>query len=242
MRQDWTNAGSGVYYRSEITEENECAEWFFTLADEYKFGTNLDFDLGFPGLGLKGQGGVGLSLLWQLNFGIGISQDKGFYLILPDGDEMKIKVNVKLNETGTESTITGRLAGLCAKLSNKIENSIVDELAEASLNIDLNKNEDENIGVETKSIGEILSNAPSVAFDASVELKYAIEVGIIGGNGVSARFPNITGVFEFAWGLDTGVTSLGFSTLKIDLGSFVKGTLGSVISKIRTVLEPVELS
>lgn len=240
VRQDWTNAGSGVYYRSEITEENECAEWFFTLADEYKFGTNLDFDLGFPGLGLKGQGGVGLSLLWQLNFGIGISQDKGFYLILPDGDELKIKVNVKLNETGTESTITGRLAGLGAKLSNKIENSIVDELAEASLNIDLNKNEDENIGVETKSIGEILSNAPSVAFDASVELKYAIEVGVIGDNDVSAKFPNITGIFEFAWGLDTGVTSLGFSTLKIDLGTFVKGTLGSVISKIRTVLEPVE--
>ena len=34
VRQDWTNAGSGVYYRSEITEENEWNNEAFHKAKE----------------------------------------------------------------------------------------------------------------------------------------------------------------------------------------------------------------
>ena len=235
------DANNGVFYKTGNNGGDEYAEWFFTLADEYKFGTNLDFDLGFPGLGLKGQGGVGLGLIWQLNFGIGISEKKGFYLILPEGDELKVKVSVTLNETGKESKIEGRLAGLGAVLSNKVDNKIVDESANASFGIDLNKKKtaaEETI--ETKSIGEILSSKLSFNWNASVTLKYAIEVGVVGKKGVSGNFPNITGVFDFAWNNEKKVTSLGFSSMQISLGSFIKKTLGPVISQIKTVLDPIK--
>lgn len=228
----WTNAGSGVYYKADA----KSAEWFFTLGDTYVMGTDLNFDLGFPGLGLKGQGGVGLELAWRLNFGIGISEDKGFYLILLDDEEMKVDVNISLADKKQESLIFGQLAGLGVKLSNKVEGEgLVDEVAGASFALDWKKKAD------GKTIGEIISEVPEFKWDAKVDLKYQIEVGVVGKNSsVSGNFPNITGAFEFKWNKDENITSLGFSSMKVNLGSFVKGTLGPVVSQIKSVLDPIK--
>ena len=244
----WTKSDKGDFVYYKTSKDNSSAEWFFTLGGTYSIGKDLDFDLGFPGLGLKGQGGVDLNLVWSLNFGIGISETKGFYLVLLDGEELNVAVNIKLADKAKESSIYGQMAGLGVKLSNKVENTCLDEVAGASFEIDLNKNDtpaqpqdgEDDSKTFAKNIGEILSKAPDFSWNATVALKYQIEVGVVGKNGVSGNFPNITGVFDFAWNNEKKVTSLGFSSMQVSLGSFIQKTLGPVISQIKTVLDPIK--
>ena len=84
----WLQIGNqGTYYRSGADEDRgNFAEWFFRLGKDYSFGTDVGLDFGFPGLGLEADGGVNLSLNWNLEFGFGVSENGGFYFIF--GEEI----------------------------------------------------------------------------------------------------------------------------------------------------------
>lgn len=264
--EGWTQAiakegtEKGTWYRSD----KDSAEWFFNLGGTYEYGKSIDFDLGFPGLGLSTDAGLNLSLSWALEFGFGISKEKGFYFIFGDGNEIDVKAIASL-----EGVMKGSLAGL--GLVMDVSNSEV----ELHFGVDLNSPEEVSYDAKTglsknlmddgktskddavtnaknkgefndkKSYGLVtLSNAfavPKFDFDASVDIAAKLTVGIVKDlDRNTPKFPNIGGNFVFSWNLESGVKKLGFYDLNLDMGSFISGVLGPIISKIQKVIEPLE--
>ena len=268
--EGWTQAiakegtEKGTWYRSD----KDSAEWFFNLGGTYEYGKSIDFDLGFPGLGLSTDAGLNLSLSWALEFGFGISKEKGFYFIFGDGNEIDVKAIASL-----EGEMKGSLAGL--GLVMDVSNSEV----ELHFGVDLNSPEEVSYDAKTglsknlmddgktskddavtnaknkgefndkKSYGLVtLSNAfavPKFDFDARVIIQSNITVGIAKDlDRNTPKFPNITGKFEFSWDYTKNngsqIHKLGFSDLSLDMGSFISGVLGPIISKIQKVIEPLE--
>lgn len=66
-------------------ESEGRAEWRFCIGKKYDLNKNGDFDIGYPGLGLRGEGGVETYFTWQWNLGFGISKKDGAYIMLSNG-------------------------------------------------------------------------------------------------------------------------------------------------------------
>ena len=151
------SSGKGTWFRT--TEDS--AEWFFNLGHTYSYGKSIDFDLGFPGLGLSSDAGLDLSLSWALEFGFGISSKDGFYFIFGDGNEISVKANASL-----DGTIIGSLAGLGMSL-NTSESSGHNADIDLFFGVDLNKvNKTED---ESKIVGKAESSTKKWEVDLSTK-------------------------------------------------------------------------
>ncbi|WP_290734503.1 MULTISPECIES: LEPR-XLL domain-containing protein [unclassified Fibrobacter] len=112
----------------------------------------------------------------------------------------------------------------------------------------------DKINLFTKKYGLVkVSDAfavPTFDFEASVNIYTGIDVGVGKDAGRDTpKFPNISGDFEFDWAYekineegdkDSVIKSLAFKNLEFDMGSFIGGVLGPIVSKIQTVIEPLE--
>lgn len=239
----WENdIADSLYYRSG----QNYAEWFFRLGGDYSLGADLGLDLGFPGLGLETEGGLNLSLAWTLEFGFGVSENGGFYFIFEEGNEL----NVVANAIFDNAQILGKMAGLGVGLTFGS-----DDVVALNFGVDLdNGNEDYNTadkilgeygGDSQKLVGVTLSNAigqpPFFNYSASVNLTLDMVVGVLKDvkSSDTPKFPNIEGQFEFKW-TDGEIEKLGFNSFKLDMGSFIGGVLGPIVSKIQKVVEPLK--
>ena len=273
-KKDWKrsadSSGKGTWFRTGNETGKEYAEWFFNLGQIYDYGKSIDFDLGFPGLGLSSNVGLNLSLSWALEFGFGISRDKGFYFIFGNGDEISVRAIASL-----DGEIMGSLAGLGMSLNTVRDDKHPNRQADIQLflGVDLNKNSTiagEKVIAKAESSKKkwtlkntnqpndssyayenvTLSNAfttPSFEFDAKVDIDAGITVGVVKEvDRNTPKFPNIVGDFEFEWDYNvtakgkTSLNKLGFYRLELDMGSFIGGVLGPIVSKIQKVIEPIE--
>ena len=239
----WKKERDGVYYK----QGSDFAEWFFTLGGDYSFGSDIGLDLGFPGLGLETDAGVNLSLKWKLNFGMRVSKDGGFEFLFSDVDDVQVSVNA--NMTGE---VIGKMAGLGLKLDLNNADTIGSSNSAAmglkpgvdlSFGIDVDKSKEEDYAIAPKSVklSEIMGSLPEFNSKASVNMLVGMTVGIVSDvKGSDApKFPNIEGDFEFVW--ENGeIKVLGFKDFKLDMGSFIGGVLGPIVSKIQKVVEPLK--
>ncbi|SHK38531.1 Ca2+-binding protein, RTX toxin-related [Fibrobacter intestinalis] len=256
----WSRLDNKSYYHSG----NKEAEWFFRLGGEYDYGQGIGFDFGFPGLSLDATGGLNLKLNWSLEFGFGVSEDNGFYLILGDKNEIDVSAVIDFDKT----LINGSLAGLGMSLSMG-----TDTWALLNFGIDLGKGNDEKFslthareslvrdvdtGTVEKSnasepekygrvdLARVIGNLPTFNYEAYIHVQADISVGIsndIAGN--TPKFPTIGGQFVFEAGKllsdeSFEIDALGFHEMNIELGSFVNGVLGPIVSKIQQVVEPLK--
>ena len=100
LNNNWTPSAltdNQTFYREGKNNGKSYAEWYLSIGDTYSFGSDIGFDLGFPGLGLKSDAGVNLELEWSLDFGFGVSEDGGFYFIFNDGAEVHVEANVDIS-------------------------------------------------------------------------------------------------------------------------------------------------
>jgi len=230
------------------------AEWGFTLGGTYVVGDDFALDLGIPGLGLETTGGVGASVKWTLNLGFGISQEKGFYLILPSGDELVLDAEAHVDN---ETSLMGRLGFL--RLS--VEGAGTDNAVGASLKLGLDLDNKKTDLAEGIGIGDLAYFQPDLTYEAQANADLLLRLGIGDDVGSGApQFPNIFAEFEFAWGLDnlsnvdatTGdhklfdgdaffesIKKAGFSTVSFDMGGYISLVLKPVLDRINAVVEPV---
>ncbi|MCQ2102269.1 MAG: hypothetical protein MJY98_03480, partial [Fibrobacter sp.] len=233
--QEWHKEGNGVYYK----QGSDFAEWFFTLGGTYSFGNNIGFDLGLPGLGLETDAGVDLSLVWMLNFGMKVSKDGGFQFIFYDENDVSVEI-----KTGLSGKVLGKMAGLGVELD-------LDSLEKSSNGSEYEKGVDLKFGLDIDhksggsdfvnvNLSEILGQLPTFTPTATVNMLLGLKVGVLSDvEGDAPKFPNIEGNFEFVW--DNGeIKALRFRDFKLDMGSFIGGVLGPIVSKIQKVVEPLK--
>ena len=101
----WAQKQFNRYYHGiQFYESEDEAYWHLRLCVNYTLEKNADFDLGFPGIGLRADGGVEIALKVVLDIGFGISKTDGVFILLSNGYEEKPTSNkdeVELNESGS---------------------------------------------------------------------------------------------------------------------------------------------
>ncbi|WP_141225543.1 calcium-binding protein [Fibrobacter sp. UWB1] len=81
--KEFTHCYNGIqYYKNE-----DEAGWRLRLGGQYELDSNADFDLGFPGLGLRSEGGLKITLEWMLDIGFGVNKNTGAFILLSNGKE-----------------------------------------------------------------------------------------------------------------------------------------------------------
>ena len=81
--KEFTHCYNGIqYYKNE-----DEAGWRLRLGGQYELDRNADFDLGFPGLGLRSEGGLKITLGWMLDIGFGVNKNTGAFILLSNGKE-----------------------------------------------------------------------------------------------------------------------------------------------------------
>ncbi|MBR6125510.1 calcium-binding protein, partial [Candidatus Saccharibacteria bacterium] len=255
-KEAWNSVDSNgkTYYREGGELGKRYAEWYLCIGDTYSLGTDIGLDLGFPGLGLKSDAGVNLGLSWYLNFGFGVSEDGGFYFIFNDGDEVHVSADVTLS-----GDIMGSLAGLGLDMKVK-PNADGSKQVSLAFGVDLNAEgrSEEEKKVNPKQTGDGLSNYGSkdvkvsnltlknidFSYGADVNFTAGITVGIVSdvkSDDNPPKFPNLDGDLVFKWSSVSGeIEELAFKDFKLDMGSFIGGVLGPIVSKIQKVVEPLE--
>ena len=224
----WSDNGFLMYRSSD-----NYAEWFLHLSGSYELGNNLGFDFGLPGLALDLEGGLNLDLSWNLNFGFGIDDTQGFYLILTDADELWLDATANV-----DATVNGSLAGLGIGL----EFNGNAPLADVFLGLDLGgsvHSDGQNNTITAGSavaLSNVLSSQIDFDFVTAVDLNPTFTFGVDGYD----VFPKITGTFNFEWDSSNGLTKLGFSGMELDLGSFVGNVLSPMLSRIQNVIAPMK--
>ena len=263
----WAQKKFNRYYHGiQFYESEDEAYWHLRLCLNYALEKNADFDLGFPGLGLRADGGVQIDLSVVLDIGFGISKTDGVFILLSNGYEEKPKSNkdeTELNENGTEhvgddlritlrvkpnASIEGSL-GFLAMTAN-VQNTVTDPII---LGVDLNDGhkldstalDDRNTDRAAKTIirmRELMSGLSTEAnLRGEINLKMPMSLGI-GGYSVSA--PHIDTELNVNWSSDFGtgmgdLNAVAFNNIVFDCGSFVKNTIGGVVQKINKVIDPV---
>lgn len=231
--------------------------WRFTLTGGYDLDKDADFDLGFPGLGLKTEGGVSLGIGWELDIGFGLSLTEGAFLLLSDGsesnksdkeagDDLKIHVNANLHDNTQIKGTLGFLEML-AKPNKTVG------LFDVYVGVDLN--DGKNSSEETKSEdwkSDTDANKSKIAFtsigsginvdvNASADLDLNLNLLLTAGN----EFPSVSTDFVFEWGLafgnaSDGLKKVGFSNVVFDAGEFLTKMVQPMLKKIKMVIDPMQ--
>ncbi|MCQ2104647.1 MAG: hypothetical protein MJZ26_02540 [Fibrobacter sp.] len=252
LDNDWissTSTGNQTFYREGKNNGKSYAEWYLSIGDTYSFGSDIGFDLGFPGLGLKSDAGVNLELEWSLDFGFGVSEEGGFYFIFNDGAEVHVEANVDIS-----GVINGSLAGLGLEMIFPEMDGEGKEIKEVKLEfgVDLDGARSGNtkaysmptkFGDRLIDYSKLTFNKIEFDYDASVDFTAEITVGIVRdlqSIGDAPKFPNLNGNFDFHWNATKGVSALSFNDFQLDMGAFISGVLGPIVSKIQKVVEPLE--
>lgn len=84
----WAQQKFNRYYKGiQFFESDKEVYWHLRLRTTYMLEKDADFDLGFPGLGLRGDAGVDIELELEFDFGFGFSLKDGAFLLLSNGHE-----------------------------------------------------------------------------------------------------------------------------------------------------------
>ena len=234
----WANKIFDKFYNNiQYYESAEEAYWHVRICGNYDLDPNADFDLGFPGLGLRSEGGLKISLTWSLDIGFGISENDGAFLLLADGNDFEVKLNVN---TKDGFKVDGSLGFM--KMSLRDNTSVDNSKAfgdrngfVVNLDVDLNNQKDKLVNVHN------IGSGISVKAEIDAELKKTWELALSAGS----MFPELDVDLYIDWSAKTGAASnglneLSFKNVKFKGGTFIDKTVAPVLENIRKVIEPIQ--
>jgi Ca2+-binding RTX toxin-like protein len=245
------------------TDGSEYVQWNFSIGGTAGAGTQIDLDLGIPGLGFEMEGGIGISFDWDLDLGFGLSRDDGFYLDISDTNELFANVDVTL-----PSTFTGKLAFLQLRAVDTDVYEGHSGMTNVGLAFAVDISNKSNSGDQKLSLAEFgqIDFSAGIAAEAVAELMLYLEVnksdlGL--SDKVAAGIPKLQSEFVLDWGIGTynsttpesstfvPVTGLGnsikdglklveFQNVSLDVGSFLSDVLGPIVSEVKKITEPIQ--
>ncbi|WP_405339384.1 hypothetical protein [Fibrobacter sp.] len=215
--------------RVQYNESENGAEWRFKLGKRYNLNENGDFDIGFPGLGLRGDGGIESYFNWEWYLGFGVSETDGAYILLSTGSDVanpsenKDVSGFKITD-GKNSFLTGddirfeigivphgTIDGSLGFLKGTVELD-GNEAQKLTLGVDLNdgqngsKDLQDDIRTDVSSKLEkikISDIGKALSIEANltggVNLDATLTMGLNTGSSISIGFPTIIANFKMEW-------------------------------------------
>lgn len=179
---------------------------------------------------------------FDFEIGIGVSLTDGFFLQFGDvggGKELSVGIEVDLPDGAAASA---QLFFLQATVTPEGGNK---EL-QAEFAVDIEGLQDQRLGFS--NLGDI---GVDVEVGAAVNLDFDLELSIANSMG-GAQFPSVLADFEFAWGFGSLVQNdadlanyapdkpyLALGDIRLDVGDFIKNTIGPFLIDVAEVLEPI---
>lgn len=244
------------------TDGDTYVQWNLSLGGQYGIGTEVDMDIGIPGLGMEADGNIGISFDWDLDLGFGLSMDDGFYLDIGDENELFANVDITL-----PSSFTGKLAFLQLRAVDSevydLHNGMTNLALAFAVDIGNKKdNDDSKLGMcEFSNI----DFEAGIAAEAVAELMLYLEVNkdLIGGSAIAAGIPKIQSEFVLDWSvgeyavadpeastfvpvaeigdaIKDGLHYVSFNHVSLDAGSFLSDVLGPIVTEVKKITEPIQ--
>jgi len=219
-------------------------------AREFSFVIDLDIDLelkpddvnlNLEVFALQITDPVTVNLGVDFTFGIGVSLDDGFFFqVDPDDPDLGITLGVSLPESLSAQLFLVQLTALNQRPGEKnLDGSFTVDVTGA----------DENGRVAFADLGGI---GFDVDFGAAVALDFALDLGVANTLDESSGrsqigFPSVEANLEFAWGFGSKIDGahpesplLSLEDISLDIGSFLKDTIGPFLSDLYDVLAPID--
>ncbi|MGB8019837.1 MAG: hypothetical protein WCF04_01255, partial [Candidatus Nanopelagicales bacterium] len=225
-------------------------ESLLPAAREFSFVIDLDIDLelkpddvnlNLEVFALQITDPITVDLEVDFTFGIGVSLDDGFFFqVDPDDPDLGIALGVSLPDSLNAQLFLVQLTALNQRLGEKN--------LDASFTVDVT-GADENGRIGFADLGGI---GFDVDFGAAVALDFALDLGVANTLDESSGrsqigFPSVEADLEFAWGFGSKIDAdhpesplLALSDINLDIGSFLKDTIGPFLEDLYDVLAPID--
>ncbi|MDT8424115.1 MAG: calcium-binding protein, partial [Desulfuromonadales bacterium] len=245
------------------TDGVNYVQWNFSLGDTYGVGTEVDMDLGIPGLGMEAEGNIGIAFDWDLDFGFGLSMADGFYLDIGDNNELFANVDITL-----PSSFTGKLAFLQLRAEDyevysnhdgttnlamafAVDIGNKSDASDQKLAMSEFGNIDFDAGIAAEAVAELMLylevNASDLGLPADtaagipkVQSEFVLDWGIGSYNSSSPEDSTFVSVTDIGNAIQDGLHYVGFSHVSLDAGSFLSDVLGPIVSEVKKITEPVQ--
>ena len=231
----WAQQKFTRYYKGiQFFESDEEVYWHLRLHTTYTLEKDADFDLGFPGLGLKGDAGVDIELDLEFDFGFGFSLKDGAFLLLsnghenPDSEKNTFKSEWPDSKDGSSTMQTYKHAGDDLTMVIKVKPKAVLEgsLGFLAMNASLTKNDiilslgvdlNDGGGYKEKALDDWKSDAnaksrikfrelvSNISPDANLRGVVDLEIPMmLGIGGYGEKAPHIDAQFSVKWQSEFG--------------------------------------
>ena len=243
---------------------NDYLQWNVLLGKHIPLAdVNIDFDLGFPALGLDGDIAFDVALTWELGIGMGISIADGAYIDVrrqdytteddDELDELVLTFDVTLAD---ETNLSGDLLFLQLDINEAPRDLNGDSIADpthfhAQFGVDLTGGDAEGrlAFSELGSLGFELDLDADAAVNLDLTLKMNEDL-VPSDSGLAAILPQINAHFALYWevtdllsgdvDLGAGLKYVAFEDVELDLGSFLGDLIVPLVEKIQNVTEPFQ--
>ncbi|MGP0628314.1 LEPR-XLL domain-containing protein [Nitrospina sp. 32_T5] len=247
---DIVHSGASLSNLSE-----DFIQFDFKLGDSFTQALDIAFDFGIPGLGLEADFTPTITLDWNLDFGFGLDETKGFYFVSSDPDELTLSIDLDLGSTqGMPAFARGQLLFLALGITDGIDLDDDGDLEFSGLNLTgaINVADPNDDGRLT--IGELISGSigdifqPSLTGSADILMQAEVDFTTLGSADLARVLPSISTGIIVHWGLsatpNTGLVvddpSIVLADVSLDLGSFISDFAGPVLGNIADIIEPLD--
>ena len=228
----------------------------------------INFDIGFPGLGLKASGNVIVETGFNFTLGFGVNKTDGFFFDTSAPEELSAGINMRIpdlkgagslgfltlevsdedadsNPNNNDPSVTSGPNKYDADGDGRLP-SHVD--ASFAINLKDPNNDGKLTFAELGAAGLNFGDIVAATVDATVDVNLDARVSFAG----SAVFPSLRTEFDLNWhatgSTDApaesfgGVTAptIGFNNVQLDMGSFFSNFVKPILNTIRDVLKPLD--
>lgn len=246
---DIVHSGASLSNLSE-----DFIQFDFRLGDSFTQALDIAFDFGIPGLGLEADFTPTITLDWNLDFGFGLDETKGFYFVTSDPDELTLSIDLDLGSTqGMPAFARGQLLFLALGITDGIDLDDDGTLEFSGLNLTGAINIEDPNGDGRLTIGEMISGnvldifQPTLTGSADILMQAEVDFSAFGSD-LARVLPSITTGLMIHWGMsaspNTGLVvddpSIVLADVSLDLGSFISDFAGPILGNIADIIEPLD--
>jgi len=246
-----TNDDGSLSDEAALTDASAVSLRFNLAKDFATFTTDLDSDIGIPGLGLTTDGTLSGGFDFQTVFEVGVHDENGAFFVLPEAVDVALGVSLDLVDLQAEGNLAFLQLDLDTMEAGDPNLSDAERTTGTGQLIDTINGFSGSIGLSLgdgstpyylKDIGDLFETT-----GFAIEAEGSLHLDALASLEGNANFPSIGTEIHLLWHFDNvepgnelQMPDLAFTDVQLNLGEFLTDFLGPMIEKIQSVIEPVQ--